>query len=360
MPGSPPKSENRKDGAVSSMFWRVLVRRLAQMVPTFFGVTLLCFALLRLANADPVGEGMSEGVDARQVSHEALATLRGLYQLDQPWYVQYATLLRRLVTCDFGTRWQDGRPIVEVIGEALPVTVTLSALALLVSYGFSICLGVFSVKYRGTLGDALVSLVLFLVYSLPSFWVGTMLLVFLASGRFVDCSMGEGAGCFPLQGWHSFEGFSTMTFWERCRDVAWHVTLPVVTLSYGSLASLSRYVRSSMLECLRLDFIRTARAKGASPSRILFRHALKNALVPVVTLLGATLPFLISGSVIVEQIFGIRGMGYLALEAIRLPDYPLVITIVALMAVVTMVGTLLSDLGLMLLDPRIAFGEDGR
>ncbi len=335
------------------MSWRMLLRRSVQMIPTFFGVTLLCFALLRLANADPVSAGMSEAVNERQISSESLVALRSLYHLDQPWYVQYATLVMRLVTFDFGTRWQDGRPIVAVIGEALPITVTLSALSLFASYGLSVLLGILSAHNRGTLRDTSVSVGLFLLYSLPSFWVGTMLLVFLASGRFIDCSMGGARGCFPLQGWHSFDGFSSMSFWERCLDVAWHITLPVVTLSYGSLAILSRYVRTSMLECLRLDYIRTARAKGASPFRILTRHALKNALIPVVTLLGMTLPFLMSGSVIVEQIFGIRGMGYVALEAIRLPDYPLVIAIVALMSVLTMVGTLLADLGITLLDPRI-------
>jgi peptide/nickel transport system permease protein len=337
--------------------WRTLGRRLLLMIPTFFGVTLVCFIILRLANADPVTAGLDVGMSDRQISREALLHLRHLYALDQPWYIQYGRLVKRLVTLDLGTRWQDGRPIAEVIGEALPVTLLLSSLSLFFSYLLAIPLGIFSAVRRGSRADTITSVGLFLLYSLPSFWVGTMLLVFLGSGRFIDCSFAHERGCFPLQGWHAFEGFAQMSFLERCQDVGWHITLPVVTLTYGSLASLSRYMRSGMLETLRQDYVRTARAKGLSERVVLYKHALRNAIIPIVTLLGMTLPYLIGGSVVVEQIFGIRGMGYVALEAIRLPDYPLVITIVAFTSIVTMVGILVSDILYALVDPRIAFGE---
>jgi peptide/nickel transport system permease protein len=338
--------------------WRFLGRRLLLMIPTLLGVTLVCFLILRLANADPVSQASDMGLNERQVSREALEHLRRLYALDQPWYVQYARLLRRLITLDLGNRWQDGRPITEVIGEALPITLLLSFISLFLSYLFAIPLGVFSAAKRGTALDGAVTLSLFLLYSLPSFWVGTMLLVFLASGRFVDCSWIDGGGCFPLQGFHSFDGFQTKTFWKQCVDVGWHVSLPVLTLTYGSLAGLSRYMRSGMLDTLRQDYIRTARAKGLSEGRVLYVHALRNGIIPIITLFGLTLPSLIGGSVIVEQIFGIRGMGYVALEAIRLPDYPLVITIVAFTAIVTMVGILLSDVLYALVDPRIRLGGE--
>jgi peptide/nickel transport system permease protein len=328
------------------------------MIPTLIGVTLVCFVILRLANADPVAQAGDLGLSERQISREALEHLRRLYALDQPWYVQYFRLVRRLVTFDLGNRWQDGRAIVDVIGEALPITLLLSFISLFLAYLFAIPLGVFSATRRGTTLDTAVTLVLFLLYSLPSFWVGTMLLVFLASGRFISCDWIAGGGCFPLQGFHSFDGFAAKSFWGQCLDVAWHISLPVLTLTYGSLAGLSRYMRSGMLDTLRQDYVRTARAKGLSEARVQYVHALRNGIIPIVTLLGLTLPYLIGGSVIVEQIFGIRGMGFVALEAIRLPDYPLVITIVAFTAVVTMFGVLLSDVLYAVVDPRIRFGSE--
>ncbi len=337
--------------------WKFILRRVLLMVPTFIGVTLLCFLVLRLANADPVANGAEWGVTDRQISREALEQLRKLYDLDQPAWVQYWRLLRRLVTLDLGNRWQDGRPILEVLREALPITLLLSGASLVISYALAIPLGVFSARHRGTRLDTLMTLGLFVLYSLPGFWVGTMLIVFLASGRFVRCPFTETGVCFPLQGWHRFEGFERLSLWQMFRDVAWHVTLPVFTLSYASLASLSRYMRAGMLETLRQDYVRTARAKGLSETWVVWRHAFRNALIPIVTLLGLSLPSLIGGSVIVEQIFGIRGMGFVALEAIRMPDYPLVITDVAFTAILTMLGILLSDLTYALVDPRIRLGH---
>lgn len=332
---------------------RFLLRRLLLMIPTFFGVTLICFLVLRLANADPVATSLEGAVSGRQISKEAIEHLRHFYALDKPWPVQYLRLLRRLITFDLGTRWQDGRAISEVIGEALPVTLMLSGISLVIADILAIPLGVFSAVQRGTRRDTMMTVLLFVLYSLPSFWVGTMLIVYLSSGQFISCPWLESKGCFPLQGWHTFRGFQQLGPFSKAVDVLWHVTLPVVTLTYGSLASLSRYMRMGMLETLRQDYVRTARAKGLSEGRVQYVHALRNALIPIVTLLGLTLPGLIGGSVIVEQIFGIRGMGFLALEAIRLPDYPLVITIVAFTGLLTMLGVLVSDILYAILDPRI-------
>jgi len=336
---------------------RYLLRRVLLMVPTFIGVTIVCFLILKLTNSDPVTAAMQGGIASRNVSKQAIMHLRHFYALDQPWYVQYFRLLRRLVTLDLGTRWKDGQPIAKVIAEALPVTLLLSGISLVIAYVLAIPLGVFSATHRGTRRDTITTVSLFAVYSLPSFWVGTMLIVYLSSGRFIACPWNNGGACFPLQGWHSFRGFEQLGTLHKLLDIAWHVTLPIVTLSYATLASLSRYMRMGMLETLRQDYVRTARAKGLGERRVVYVHALRNALIPIVTLLGLTLPSLIGGSVVIEQIFGIRGMGLVALEAIRLPDYPLIITIVAFTGVLTMVGVLLSDILYALLDPRIRLGE---
>jgi peptide/nickel transport system permease protein len=339
---------------------RFLLRRILLMIPTFFGATLICFLTLQLANADPVTSSLEGAITSRQISREAVEHLRHFYALDQPWPVQYLRLVKRLVTFDLGTRWQDGRPIAQVIGEALPVTLMLSGISLVLSYALAIPLGVFSAVRRGSRRDTVTTVILFMLYSLPSFWVGTMLIVYLSSGRFVRCPWLETGGCFPLQGWHSFEGFEQKLLFDKFTDVAWHITLPIVTLTYGSLASLSRYMRTGMLDTLAQDYVRTARAKGLSEWRVVCVHALRNGLIPIITLFGLTLPALIGGSVIVEQIFGIRGMGYVALEAIRLPDYPLVITIVAFAGVITMIGVLLSDVLYAVVDPRIRIEGRGR
>jgi peptide/nickel transport system permease protein len=233
----------------------------------------------------------------------------------------------------------------------------LSLLSMFLAYVVAIPLGVFSAVKQHSRIDRVVTVLLFVLYSLPTFWFGTMCIVFLASGHFVDCAFTKEPGCFPLQGIHAFEGFERMSAWEKLVDVAWHLVLPVLTLTYMQFAAVSRYMRSGMLETLRQDFIRTARAKGASERGVIFGHALRNSVIPIITLLGLTLPELISGSVIVESIFGIRGMGLVALEAVRMPDYPVVITIVAFTAVLTMLGVLISDILYAVIDPRIRHGE---
>jgi peptide/nickel transport system permease protein len=197
-----------------------------------------------------------------------------------------------------------------------------------------------------------------MLYSLPSLWLGTLLLVFLASGTLVRCPWLPHAACFPLQGWHSFAGFDQLGAWGKARDVLWHACLPVITLSYPALAVISRFTRAGMLDSLRQDFIRTARAKGLSERAVVFGHALRNSLLPIVTLLGLELPQLVGGAVVVEAIFGVRGMGLVALEAIRMPDYPLVICIIALTAALTMLGSLIADLTYAALDPRIDYRKE--
>jgi peptide/nickel transport system permease protein len=334
-----------------------LLRRVLWMIPTLFGITFVCFLLLRAANADPVATQYQGSMSGRQVSREAIAQLRSIYELDKPWYVQYGKLVTRFVTLDLGNTWQDGRPIIDIIGEALPITLLLSLCSFALSYLIAIPLGVYSAVKQYSVVDQLVTIALFVLYSLPSFWLGTMFIVFLASGKFIVCPWTDDGSCFPLQGWHAFGGFEAMTGMQKLRDVAWHLVLPVVTLTYPMLAVISRYMRSGMLENLRQDYVRTARAKGLSERGVVFGHALRNSLIPIVTLIGLELPELVSGAVIVESIFGVRGMGLVALEAIRMPDYPLVITLVAFIAVVTMLGVLASDLLYVWIDPRIKYGD---
>jgi peptide/nickel transport system permease protein len=261
---------------------------------------------------------------------------------------QYFKWLSRVVTLSFGVSHRDGRPIVTKLAERLPVTLLLSLLSVALAYGMAIPLGVFSALRRDTLADRAVTLVLFFLYSLPVFWTATVLIQY-------TCGV-SGPDLFPLGGLIS-DGAEEWPWWQWLLDVAHHLVLPVICLSYVSVAVLSRYQRVAMLETLSQDYIRTAEAKGLSRFRVVIVHALRNALLPVVTLLGLQLPYMISGAVIVERIFNIPGMGLETFEAIRSHDYNWIMAVVTLSAVLTMVGILASDVIYAWLDPRVRLDE---
>jgi peptide/nickel transport system permease protein len=337
---------------------RYVVRRCLQSLPTLFGVTLICFGLLRAASSDPLLTRVSDPLRPGRVSSAALEQLRQLYDLDRPWYVQYLRLVERLLTLDLGTTWQDGRLIRDVIFEALPVTCLLTGLAITLAYLIAVPIGVYAAARRGSWLQRSLSGALLVLYSLPAFWLGTLLLMVLASGRFVRCESMEFGACFPLSGWHRFNGFEALSSGRKLLDVLWHMCLPVITLTYPALAVISRYMRAGMLESLEQDFIRTARAKGLPERDVIWRHALRHGILPIVTLLGLELPHLVGGALVVEAIFGIRGMGLVTIEAIRMPDYPLVISIVTLTALMTWLGSLLSDIAYAWLDPRVRYHRE--
>ena len=320
-----------------------LLRRLLLMIPTFFGVTLLTFAVLQLVPGDPL-TAASEMAQGTGPSREQVEAYRHAMGLDQPLPVRYVKWLGSIVTFDFGLSTYDHRPVSDKVREALPNTLLLAGLALLFSYLLAVPLGVISAVRRGRFLDRALSLGLFLLYSMPSFWVAVVLLLLLGGGRYLDV--------FPMQGLHS-PGAASLGPFAWAADLAWHLALPVFVLTYASLASLTRYTRSTMVEALRQDYVRTARAKGLSEGAVVWKHALRNAILPVVTLLGLSLPHLVGGSVVVEQVFGVPGMGRLGFQALATRDYNTVLAVTTLAALMTMVGVLLSDLAHFALDPRI-------
>lgn len=317
---------------------RYLFRRLLQMVPTFLGITLLTFAISHLAPGDPL-QLDTESASAASASAASAQAFREAQGLDLPLPVQYARWLKKIVTLDFGRSLQDHRPVAEKLAEALPQTLLLAFCALLVAYLLAIPIGVHAAARPGTAVRRTISVSLYLLYAMPTFWVAVMLLLVL--GDF-----------FPFQGLSS-PGAEALPFLDRAADTAWHLVLPVFCLSYPTLAVVSRQVRAAMEEALATDYVRAARARGIPERRVVFRHALRNSLLPVVTMLGMSLPALIGGSVVVERVFGINGMGLLAFEAISLRDYPVVMAICTLAALVTMVGVLVADLLYGVADPRI-------
>ncbi len=319
-----------------------VLRRLLLMIPTFVGITFVTFAVMRLAPGDPLATLAEPG--SAGVTEEAREALRRELGLDRPVLEQYVRWIGHVVTLDFGRSSQDGRPVLEKISEALPKTLLLSTLALLLGYLVAIPLGVFSAVRRGSPLERVITVGLFAVYSLPSFWVAVLLLLLFARPQTLDW--------FPMQGLTS-DGFAAMGPLQKLEDLLWHLVLPVTCLCYASVATVTRYMRAGMLEVIRQDFIRTARAKGLPERAVIFRHALRNSLLPVLTLLGSSLPALIGGSVVVEQIFGIHGMGLLGIQAILSRDYAMVMGITTLVALLTMLSLLASDLLYAAADPRI-------
>jgi len=261
---------------------------------------------------------------------------------------QYPIWLGKIITLDFGESYITHRPVTEMVFEAFKVTFTFQIIVIFLIYLISVPIGVFSAVKQNTVMDRIVTFSLFTLYSLPSFWVAYMLILLLGSSQFAEI--------FPVQGLNSI-GSESMTFWPWLWDRLWHMALPVACMTYGGLAVLSRFVRAGMLENIRKDYIRTARAKGLSERAVIIRHALRNSLIPIVTLLGGLLPALISGSVIIEKIFNIPGMGRLSYQAALQRDYHLIMAVAFFFAVLVLLGILLSDILYALVDPRIKFGE---
>jgi peptide/nickel transport system permease protein len=336
-----------------------VLQRSLLMIPTFIGITLIGFLIMRLAPGDPAelraagglagAGGAGIAVDKQASVDVAVAQWRKQYGLDRPLHIQYGIWLKNLFTLDFGESFKDNQSVWSKIVERIPVTVNLNLLSLLVVYVVAIPLGVFSATQRNTLGDQVTTVAAFILFAVPTVWAATMALVFICGGDFFYL--------FPPGGLSSIDYDPSWPWWKKFQDRSWHLFLPVVLLSYGGFAGLSRYMRASMLEVLGQDYVQVARAKGLPERLVIMKHVMRNSLIPLVTMLAALLPALIGGSVIIETIFSIPGMGQLGYESVRARDYPTVMALYSVSAVLTLLGILISDLLLSAVDPRIAFGR---
>ena len=263
------------------------------------------------------------------------------------WYGlnnQYHRWISKFIQGDFGISFQDKRPVSSKIGDALKWSMILSISSIIIAYFIAIPLGVKSAIDKGKTSEKLISTGLFLLYSLPNFWVATLLIQFLGGG---------GLNWFPTFGLGSLsEG---APFWDRFWETAYHLILPLFCLTYASFAFISRQMRGGMLDILELDYIRTAKAKGLKKRVVVWKHAFKNSLMPIITLFANIFPMAISGSFIIEIIFSIPGMGQLTLSAIYARDYPIVFTVLMFTAILTLIGNLVADILYAYIDPRISF-----
>jgi peptide/nickel transport system permease protein len=252
--------------------------------------------------------------------------------------------VKRLATLDFGTSFLDHRPVIDKILERLPATIILNTVSLVIAFFLSVPLGLYSAVRQNSTFDKVGGTTLYLLYSLPEFWVALLLIMLL----------GVKLRLLPFHGMESIDAH-TLGFARYWWDRTLHMILPIICLTYGSLAYLSRFVRGSSLDVIRQDYIRTARAKGLDENRIVYRHVLRNTMIPILTLLGLLLPTLISGSIIIESIFSWPGIGNLFFDAARARDYPVVMGLSFITAILVLVSTLLADLLYAWADPRVTY-----
>ena len=314
-----------------------ILRRLAQMFVTLVGISIISWVIITLAPGGPIGLTLDP-----KASPKVIEQMMKNYDLDKPIYQQYFLWLKKLFTGKLYS-FKDGRPVMQKINERIWNTLLLNLVATIIIFSLAIPLGVFSAKRQYSFLDTLGTFGAYLGVSAPSFWLAYLLILgtVLLFG-------------YPVLGMRSFvtEDFTTT---EIVLDRIWHLMLPSIIMAIHGIASLSRYTRSSMLEVIRQDYIRTAKAKGVSEETVYYKHGLRNALLPTITIFGFMIPGLIGGSIIMETVFAWPGIGQLAYQAILARDYPVLMTLNTIAAVLTLIGNFIADILYGIADPRIRY-----
>lgn len=317
-----------------------LSKRITEIFITLIGITLLSFFIIHLAPGKPTD--VLTDLNPK-ITPEARERLEKYYGLDKPIIVQYLLWAKRVAKLDFGDSFStDRRPVWEKIKERVPVTISINLLSMLLIFMIAIPVGISSATRQYSLYDKITTVGVFLGFAMPAFWLGILLMMLF--GVYLQW--------LPISGLKSMN-YETLSAGGKVLDLAKHLALPVFVSAFGGIAGISRYMRSSMLEVIRQDYIITARAKGLPESKVIYKHALRNALLPIITLLGLSVPGLIGGSVIFEQIFSIPGMGQLFWMSVMQRDYPLIMGLLTIGAILTLIGNMLADLCYAVVDPRI-------
>ena len=322
---------------------RYIAKRLLQALPLLLGVATLTFVVIRLAPGDPMDMFVERAVE-RGMSPEMIERIREDFGLDDPLPVQYAKWLGQVATGDLGVSFRYRRPVADLMWERVPFTLQLTILALLVDMLLGVALGIFAAIKQYSLWDKTVTLGSLIIYSIPGFWLALMLvLVFSVQ-----------LGWLPTSLTRSID-YELMTPAQQLWDRVLHLVLPVFVLGVASAAGTARYMRNRLLEVLSEEYILAARARGLREKAVILKHALRNALIPIITIYGMALPFLLGGSVLIESVFAWPGMGTLAVEAVNGRDYPVILATTMLSAVLVVVGNLLADVGYAVVDPRVSY-----
>ena len=325
------------------------LRRLLLAVPLLLGITLVSFVVIHLEPGDPV-EMMTGGDPSTVHNPELYKQLIKEFDLDKPLLVQYWKWLSRLARLDFGKSFAPhGRPVLTMITERLPITLLLNIVEMLIIVSLAVPIGVVSATRQYSVFDKVTTIFVFLGFATPDFWLALLLMILL----------GVQLSWLPISGLRSLN-WEYLSFWQQQADFLGHLVLPITVATFGGLAGFSRYMRQSMLEVIRQDYIQSALAKGLAERVVVGKHALRNALLPIVTILGLSLPTLIGGSVIVESVFAIPGMGQLMVQAAFERDYPVLMGNLVIVSTLTLTANLMADLTYSLVDPRIRVGRRRR
>jgi len=318
-----------------------LVKRFLILIPLYIGITFITFLIINLS---PGGPELMFAFQSK-VSPEIREKLKKTYGLDKPVLKRYYDWFKKFLKLDFGNSFQDGKPVIKKIIERLPATVLLNVLSLFIILIFGLLLGVYSAINERSFKDHFITVIVFIGFAMPVFWLAIM----------VQEYFGVKLNLFPVTGMKSFY-WQNLSFLKKTLDILWHLVLPVLVLSFVGLAGITRYMRGQFLEILDEDYIRTARAKGLPEKIVIWKHAFKNASLPLITILGLSLPSIISGGVITEVIFSWPGMGRLMWQAVMARDYPLIMGDAVIAIFLTLLGNLIADVLYAYADPRIRYG----
>jgi len=326
--------------------WRYIAKRLLQAIPLLLGIATITFIVVHLAPGDPMDVYLEERY-RREVDPQVIELIRRRYGLDQPLHVQYVRWIGNLAQGDLGESFRYRRPVAGLIAERIPYTLQLTVLALLSDVLLGIALGIFAAVRQYSTADKVVTIGSLIIYSIPGFWLALMLVLVFSVNL----------GWFPTSQTRSLD-YDLLSTGEQVLDRLWHLVLPVFVLGIASAAGTARYMRNRLLEVLSEEYVLAARARGLKERAVIFGHAVRNALIPIVTLYGLSLPFLLGGAVLIERVFAWPGMGLLSVEAIGARDYPIILATTMIAAVLVVLGNLLADITYAIVDPRISY--DGR
>lgn len=310
------------------------------MIPVFLGIMLILFFLVENAPGGPLSTMLDPKLSAEQK-----AILEERLNPSKPIPVKFVNWVISAVQGNLGSSYKHKKPVTQLLGTFIGPTFLLSMTSLIISILIGIPIGILSATRQHTLADNAATIFSLVGISMPTFFFGLLLIKFLAA----DLKL------FPLYGMKNILLAQSGTWLERQLDIAWHTVLPAVVLGLSSTASFMRYTRSSMLEVIRQDYIRTARAKGLKEKVVIYRHALRNAIIPIITLLGFWIPSLLSGAVMTETIFAYPGLGKISVDAVNTRDYPVILGVNAMLSMLTLIGALVADILYAAADPRIKF-----
>jgi peptide/nickel transport system permease protein len=324
---------------------RYVVKRLLQAIPLLLGIVTITFFITHLAPGDPMDMYLEPRMQ-RQMDPEVIELIRQKYGLDQPVHIQYVKWLANLVQGDLGESFRHRRPVTTLIAERVPYTLQLSILALLFDALIGIALGIVSAVKQYSVLDKSVTVGSLIIYSIPGFWLALMLVMVFSVNL----------GWLPTSQTRSLD-YEMLTFFGRLGDRLWHLVLPVFVLGVASAAGTARYMRNRLLEVLSEEYVLAARARGLREKTVVLKHALRNAMIPIITIYGMSLPFLLGGAVLIENVFAWPGLGKLGVEAVGGRDYPVILAVTMMSAVLVVLGNLMADITYAAVDPRISFEQ---